>query len=139
MPSWPVTLGGTTGDAAVVGTEQTFSVVFDGGGDVIESAVVILFRIPYACTLTGIHFNEAFGTTSTFTVSVHRATSAAPTVFTQISPATDPGLSNAVSASDTSLGDWVDVTIDEGDWIKLVVETASAALQVGVALDVTRT
>lgn len=119
-----------------VGTVMTVSL--DGGGDVIPDAMSVKAKVPFACTVTEWELNaDASGS---IIILVERAPTADPTTFTQISGSSDPTLSSQQTAKDSAIsGDWSDVTLDAGDWLRFVVSGAATTItNVSLALTLTR-
>ena len=111
----------------------------DGGGSVIETGQTAYAKVPFACTVTGWEIQaDASGS---IVVIVSRAPASTPTTYTEISGSSDPTLSSAQENQDTSIaGDWSDVTLDEGDWLRFAVTGTPATVElVAIALDLERT
>lgn len=111
----------------------------DGGGSVLATAHTVYVKMPFAATVTGW---EVVGDVSgSVTVQVDRAPTATPASFSNISSSSHPSLSSQQTNKDVVIsGDWSDVTLDEGDWLRFVVSgTPTSVKLVGIALDLLRT
>ena len=113
------------------------TVVLDGGGQAITtSQPKPLIRVPYACTVTAWHLNA--DQSGSIVVDVQRAASGMPTSFSSIAGTEKPTLSSQQSAGDTNLTTWT-TSLNAGDWLRFVVESAATVQLVAVALHLTRT
>jgi hypothetical protein len=110
----------------------------DGINVITSSEPPVYVKLPFACTVTA--WDVIADVSGSITVLVHRAPTATPTTWTEISGASDPALSSQQSASDSAIaGDWGDVTLDANDWLRFTVSGSPATVKrVAVALTLTR-
>ena len=115
------------------------TVLLDGGGAVIATGHTVYVKVPFACTVTG--WEIVADASGSIVCPISRAPTSTPATFTEISGSSDPTLSSAQTNKDTSIGgDWSDVTLDAGDWLRFAVTGTPATVElVAVALDLERT
>jgi hypothetical protein len=121
-----------TGTAVVRSDTVGLSAIFDGGTSVIAAGSDLYLEVPFAATITGAKILGDASTTSV--VDVQSATFGGS--FATICGGTKPSLSAATTSTTTITG-WT-TSVAAGSWLKLVVDSNSAAKRLVVALTFTR-
>lgn len=111
-------------DLTTVAKTVPVSVTFDGGNaDITTGIPKPMVRVPYSCTVIAWYLNA--DVSGSIVIDVQRASSGSPTSFSTIAGSELPTLSAAQSASDTSLTTWT-TSLSAGDWLKFIVNSATA-------------
>ena len=108
----------------------------DGGGAApATGAKSVMFRVPYKCTIIGWYL--AADVSGSVVVDIWKNATYPPVNADSITASAKPTLSSALSGSSTTLTGWV-TALNEGDYIEIEVESASALTAFALTLTVAR-
>jgi hypothetical protein len=127
-------------DVAVATNQRTANLLFfiSGGVAAITTGNKLGFRVPFACTITGVSLG--LDQTGSIVIDIWKRAHASypPTVSQTITASAKPTISSGLSYEDTTLTGWT-TSITAGDWLFFNVDSITAAIICSINLTVLKT
>jgi len=119
--------------------EACVAYVIDNGGVAIETGIDGDIQFPFACTLNS--WTLLADQSGSITIDLWKDAYAnyPPDNSDSITNGNEPAISSATKATDTDISNWSDVTIDEGDIVRINVDSCSTITRCTLILNYTRT
>lgn len=117
----------------------SFAFRIDGAGSVIATgAKSVMFRVPYACTITGWEIVADVSGSIVFDIWKDTYANYPPTNADTITASAKPTVTTAVKATSTTLTGWT-TALAAGDYLEIEVESATTITVATLILTITRT
>ena len=123
-------------NSATAFTRATIGVTIDGGGSAITTGSKGYISIPYSCTIN--NNTIVADATGSIVIDVKKSTYSDFPTTTSICAAAKPTLAGAQKSTDSTLTGWT-TTINSGDVIEFVVDSAATITKATLTLGVTKT
>ena len=122
--------------SATAFTKATIGITIDGGGSVITTGSKGYISIPYSCTIN--NNTIVANATGDIVIDIKKSTYSGFPTTASICAAAKPTLAAAQKSTDSTLTDWT-TTINSGDIIEFVVDSAATITKATLTLGVIKT
>lgn len=122
--------------SATAFTKATIGITIDGGGSAITTGSKGYISIPYSCTINS--NTIVANATGDIVIDIKKSTYSGFPTTASICAAAKPTLAAAQKSTDSTLTGWT-TTINSGDIIEFVVDSAATITKATLTLGVTKT